>query len=416
MDRKLLNKVMKKLASSNVVKKTSEESTSSSLSTHKDSETEQIQQKMEQYLLNRYHFRFNVLTEQTEYSKKGNGTPIYKVISQRTLNSLCLEARARHINCWDKDVSRFVNSEQMPDYHPLLSYMDALPEWDGKDRVTPLAQRISAKSFWVNSFHRWLLGVTAQWSGRMARCANAVAPMLVSSEQGRCKSTFCELLMPDSLKDYYTDSFELTGQAGCEQKLAFFGLINLDEYDRLPSQKLPLLKNLMQMKKLDFRKSHRSSYSHLPRMASFIGTSNRKALLTDPSGSRRYFFAEVKEKIDCSPLEHKQLFAQLKAELDEGKRYWFSAEEEAELKLRNQAYYALPTETEMVFHYFRLPEKDEDFKLYSAVALFNFLLKRYPAAMRGMTVNKMGRIMNSIGAERMHTTTGNMYKLVPLAG
>lgn len=416
MDRKLLNKVMKKLASSNVVKKTSEESTSSSLSTHKDSETEQIQQKMEQYLLNRYHFRFNVLTEQTEYSKKGNGIPIYKVISQRTLNSLCLEARARHINCWDKDVSRFVNSEQMPDYHPLLSYMDALPEWDGKDRVTPLAQRISAKSFWVNSFHRWLLGVTAQWSGRMARCANAVAPMLVSSEQGRCKSTFCELLMPDSLKDYYTDSFELTGQAGCEQKLAFFGLINLDEYDRLPSQKLPLLKNLMQMKKLDFRKSHRSSYSHLPRMASFIGTSNRKALLTDPSGSRRYFFAEVKEKIDCSPLEHKQLFAQLKAELDEGKRYWFSAEEEAELKLRNQAYYALPTETEMVFHYFRLPEKDEDFKLYSAVALFNFLLKRYPAAMRGMTVNKMGRIMNSIGAERMHTTTGNMYKLVPLAG
>lgn len=416
MDRKLLNKVMKKLASSNVVKKTSEESTSFSLSTHKDSETEQIQQKMEQYLLNRYHFRFNVLTEQTEYSKKGNGTPIYKVISQRTLNSLCLEARARHINCWDKDVSRFVNSEQMPDYHPLLSYMDALPEWDGKDRVTPLAQRISAKSFWVNSFHRWLLGVTAQWSGRMARCANAVAPMLVSSEQGRCKSTFCELLMPDSLKDYYTDSFELTGQAGCEQKLAFFGLINLDEYDRLPPQKLPLLKNLMQMKKLDFRKSHRSSYSHLPRMASFIGTSNRKALLTDPSGSRRYFFAEVKEKIDCSPLEHKQLFAQLKAELDEGKRYWFSAEEEAELKLRNQAYYALPTETEMVFHYFRLPEKDEDFKLYSAVALFNFLLKRYPAAMRGMTVNKMGRIMNSIGAERMHTTTGNMYKLVQLAG
>ncbi len=416
MDRKLLNKVMKKLASSNVVKKTSEESTSSSLSTHKDSETEQIQQKMEQYLLNRYHFRFNVLTEQTEYSKKGNGIPIYKVISQRTLNSLCLEARARHINCWDKDVSRFVNSEQMPDYHPLLSYMDALPEWDGKDRVTPLAQRISAKSFWVNSFHRWLLGVTAQWSGRMARCANAVAPMLVSSEQGRCKSTFCELLMPDSLKAYFTDSFELTGQAGCEQKLAFFGLINLDEYDRLPPQKLPLLKNLMQMKKLDFRKSHRSSYSHLPRMASFIGTSNRKALLTDPSGSRRYFFAEVKEKIDCSPLEHKQLFAQLKAELDEGKRYWFSAEEEAELKLRNQAYYALPTETEMVFHYFRLPEKDEDFKLYSAVALFNFLLKRYPAAMRGMTVNKMGRIMNSIGAERMHTTTGNMYKLVPLAG
>lgn len=350
MDKKLLNKVMKKLASSNVVISPTVKSSSPSLSMQKKPETEQVQQKLEQYLLSRYHFRFNVLTEQTEYCKKDDDTPIYKVISQRTLNSLCLEARARHINCWDKDVSRFVNSEQMPDYHPLLSYMNTLPEWDGMDRVTPLAQRISTKDFWVNSFHRWMLGVTAQWSGHMARCANAVAPMLVSSEQGRCKSTFCELLMPDSLKDYYTDSFELTGQVGCEQKLAFFGLINLDEYDRLSPQKLPLLKNLMQMKKLDFRKSHRSSYSHLPRMASFIGTSNRKALLTDPSGSRRYFFAEVKEKIDCSPLEHKQLFAQLKAELDEGKRYWFSAEEESELKLRNQAYYALPTEAEMILH------------------------------------------------------------------
>jgi hypothetical protein len=48
--------------------------------------------------------------------------------------------------------------------------------------------------------------------------------------------------------------------------------------------------------------------------------------------------------------------------------------------------------------------------------LFNILLKRYPAAMRGITINKMGRIMNSLGAERMHTTTGNMYKLVALAG
>lgn len=412
MNKKLLNKVMKKLASSNVVISPTVKSSSTSLSMQKKPETEQVQQKLEQYLLSRYHFRFNVLTEQTECCKKDADTPIYKVISQRTLNSLCLEARARHINCWDKDVSRFVNSEQMPDYHPLLSYMNTLPEWDGKDRVTPLAQRISTKDFWVNSFHRWMLGVTAQWSGRMDRCANAVAPMLVSSEQGRCKSTFCELLMPDSLKDYYTDSFELTGQAGCEQKLAFFGLINLDEYDRLSPQKLPLLKTLMQMKKLDFRKSHRSSYSHLPRMASFIGTSNHKDLLTDPTGSRRYLCAEVKEKIDCTPLEHKQLFAQLKAELEGGERYWFSAEEEAELQLRNREFYAMPVEQEVFYRCFRLPEAGEEFKLYSASVIFTILQSRYPAAMRGMTVVRFGKMMSAMGAERMHTEKGNLYKVV----
>ena len=51
-----------------------------------------------------------------------------------------------------------------------------------------------------------MLGVTAQWSGRMDRCANAVAPMLVSSEQGRCKSTFCELLKKISAAFSNTES------------------------------------------------------------------------------------------------------------------------------------------------------------------------------------------------------------------
>ena len=144
MNKKLLNKVMKKLASSNVVISPTVKSSSPSLSMQKKPEMEQIQQKLEQYLLSRYHFRFNVLTEQTECCKKSADTPIYKVISQRTLNSLCLEARARHINCWDKDVSRFVNSEQMPDIIRYFPYEH--PSRMGRmDRVTPLAQRISTK-------------------------------------------------------------------------------------------------------------------------------------------------------------------------------------------------------------------------------------------------------------------------------
>ena len=52
--------------------------------------------------------------------------------------------------------------------------MDTLPQWDGVDRVTPLAQRISKKAFWIHGFHRWMLGMAAQWAGRMDRCAKDV--------------------------------------------------------------------------------------------------------------------------------------------------------------------------------------------------------------------------------------------------
>ena len=412
MNKKLLNKVMKKLASSNVVISPTVKSSSTSLSMQKKPETEQVQQKLEQYLLSRYHFRFNLLTEQTECCKKDADTPIYKVISQRTLNSLCLEARARHINCWDKDVSRFVNSEQMPDYHPLLSYMNTLPEWDGKDRVTPLAQRISTKDFWVNSFHRWMLGVTAQWSGRMDRCANAVAPMLVSSEQGRCKSTFCELLMPDSLKDYYTDSFELTGQAGCEQKLAFFGLINLDEYDRLSPQKLPLLKNLMQMSVLNIRKAYQQNFRQLPRIASFIGTSNRFDLLTDPTGSRRFLCIEVKHNIDCIGIEHDQIFAQLKAELIAGRRNWFTKPEEEELQWHNEAFYRVSLVEEAVHSLFRTPLPAEKSFDLTAADIFDELQKTHPALMRGSNPMQFGSVLLRVGLKRRHTKYGNVYEVV----
>ena len=416
MDKKLLNKVMKKLASSNVVISPTVKSSSPSLSMQKKPETEQVQQKLEQYLLSHYHFRFNVLTEQTEYCKKDDDTPIYKVISQRTLNSLCLEARARHINCWDKDVSRFVNSEQMPDYHPLLSYMNTLPEWDGADRVTPLAQRISTKDFWVNSFHRWMLGVTAQWSGHMARCANAVAPMLVSSEQGRCKSTFCELLMPDSLKDYYTDSFELTGQVGCEQKLAFFGLINLDEYDRLSPQKLPLLKNLMQMKKTGF-----------PQVAPLVlqpsapdGLVHRhqqpESAAHRPQRKPPLFLCRGKREDRLLATGAQTAFRPTESRTGRGK---------ALLVLGGGGVRAETAQPGLLCLAHR---SGNDSPLFQTAGerrrlqtLLGSMLVQYPTeTISGSHARhhdkQNGKNHELLGAERMHTTTGNMYKLVALAG
>ena len=374
---------------------------------------DEVSAQLEEFLRAEYDFRFNVLTEQAEMCRKGEAT--YRPVNQRVANTLCLDARDRGINCWDKDVTRLLNSERMADFHPFLTYMAELPAWDGIDRVTPLALRVSSAEHWVKGFHKWMLGMAAQWSGRMGRCANAVAPLLVSTRQGMGKSTFCKLLMPESLADYYTDSFDLNGLAGCEQKLSLFGLVNLDEYDKLSSTKLPLLKNLMQMTALHYRKAHRAQYSHLPRMASFIGTSNRMELLNDPTGSRRYLCVELTEKIDCTPLEHKQLFAQLKAELEAGERYWFTADEEKELMERNRPFYAYPPTHDVFFRCFRLPEEGEEYELCPSGELYARLAKDFPKEMRGMNLNRFGRLLTSLGAERVHTVKGNMYKVVMVA-
>lgn len=366
------------------------------------------------FLTARYDFRYNLLTEQTEYRGKEVPDEEYAMVAQRDLNTFCLEARSGGINCWDKDVSRLLHSKKVENYHLFLHYMSHLPQWDGVDRVTPLAVRISRKPMWVKGFHRWMLGVAAQWLGQAQDCANAVAPMLVSREQGKRKSSFCKILMPKELTPYYIDKFDLTSESGCEQKLSLFGLINMDEFDKYRAGQMPALKNLMQMTTLTFRRAHRPAFSHLPRIASFIGTSNMTDLLTDPTGSRRFLCAEVDGKIDCTPPDHAQLFAQLKAELAGGERYWFSEEEEKEIQHSNRNFYKMPAEQELFLRCFRMPQEGELSKPYTTTDLFNYLQKHYPAAMRGVTPNRLGRMMVALGIQRVHTEYGNVYRLVKL--
>ena len=366
---------------------------------------------LEAYLFTHYDFRFNLLTEQTEYSPKGSAS--FKLMDQRALNTLCIEARSQGINCWDKDVSRLMCSQKIADFHPFLAYMANLPEWDGMDRVTELARRVSDTPVWLNGFHRWMLGMTAQWMGMEGQCANAVAPLLVSTEQGRCKSTFCSRLLPKELQVFYIDKFDITSVSGCEQKLSLFGLINMDEFDRYSIRSMATLKNLMQLRKLTFRKSHRSYYSQLPRIASFIGTSNQKELLTDTTGSRRFLCVEVKQKIDCSPIDHTQLYAQLKAELLAGERPWFSAEEEKAIQENNRTFYKQSPAQEIFYKCFRLPETEEEGRLMTATEIFCRLQKKFPAALRTSNASQMGKTLQALGVQRIHTRQGNAYLVVP---
>ena len=93
------------------------------------------------------------------------------------------------------------------------------------------------------------------------------------------------------------------------------------------------------MASLSLCKAYQKNYRSLPRIASFIGTSNRKDLLTDPTGSRRFICVLVEYPIDCEGIDYAQLYAQLKAEILAGEHYWFTKEEETELQQSNMMFY-----------------------------------------------------------------------------
>ena len=380
-----------------------------------------LMQEVTAFLTSRYRFRFNVLTEETEVAAVEHGIPDdhlrYAKVDERWMNSLSLEAIEAGIDCWDRDIQRFVRSRRISEYHPFTAYFERLPEWDGTDRVSALARRVSDDPVWVNGFHRWMLGLSAQWMQFRpdANRANSVAPLLVSSRQGLGKSTFCRLLMPDALKAYYTESYDLSSPASAEARLAAYGLINLDEFDKLGASKMPLLKNLMQASALNIRKAYKRSASALPRIASFIGTSNREDLLVDRTGSRRFLCVSLEHAIDCTtPVAHEQLYAQLKAELLSGERGWFNKEEEQAIQQHNALFYKHVPEEEVFRLCFRFAtEEDEPQEVLtlSATQLFERMKSAHPSAMRGMTAYSLSRILPQLG-ERVHTAKGNVYRVV----
>ena len=368
--------------------------------------------EMGDFLRSHYFFRFNLLTETTEFRRIQDGKETFRPVTQRDLNSFCQAAQQAGIACWDRDVARFVHSDQVPDYHPIRHYMSELPSWDGVDRVTPLARRVSDRELWVNGFHRWMLAVAAGWMGLDKWHANSVAPVLVSRAQGMHKSTFCKMLLPDCLQTYYTDSTDLSASGQMEQKLALFGLINLDEFDQITPRKMALLKNLMQMAELRIRKAYQKNFRPLPRIASFIATSNRKDLLSDPTGSRRFLCVELTHKIDASPIDHDQLYAQLKAELEAGERHWFTTEEELEILRNNAAFYKQTAEEELFYTLFRPAREAEPCERLTSTEIFRRMKEKHPAAMRGMKLRNFTLMLANLGIPRRHVHYGNVYEVV----
>ena len=384
----------------------------------KEPKQKRMMQRLSRYLKLHYAFRYNLLTERTECARLNAEKAdeahhlTYTPVDSRTLNGIALSAIENGVECWDRDVKRYVESDHVQAYHPFELYFKNLPEWDGKDRVTELARRVSDKDVWIRSFHRWMLAVTAQWtgSGNRDRRANSVAPLLVSPTQGLGKSTFCRMLLPKELRDYFTESFDLTNASSAENKLASYGLINLDEFDRLPVSRMPQLKNLMQMEDLRVRRAYRRSAEALPRIASFIGTSNRRDLLTDLSGSRRFICVEVEHAIDCTtPIDHAQLYAQLLHELNNGERCWFSKAEEAEIQAANRPFYRVTPAEELISSCFAFAEAGEQgARLMSAADIYTVLKKKNPAALKDCSCTSFSRLLAQLG-QRVHTRYGNGY-------
>ncbi len=167
------------------------------------------------------------------------------------------------------------------------------------------------------------------------------------------------------------------------------------------------------MSALNMRKAHMRNISQLYRIASFIGTSNHIDLLTDLTGSRRFLCVEPDHPIDCTtPVDHGQLYAQLKEELLGGERYWISSEEENEITKNNRKFYKSTPEEEVFHQCFRFADREEaGSEILTAAEIFKIMQKSNPAALRGSNCYIFSRMLPAIG-KKIHTKYCNGYCVI----
>lgn len=139
---------------------------------------------LQEKLTERYDFRYNMLTGQVEYSLKDDAAGKYLILDKRMLFTLCLEMRELGINCWDKDIQRYIFSSRIEEYHPMREYFSGLPRWDGRQRVMPFIQRITDVDICCKAMFRWFVALASQWMGLDSGYGNSLSPLLVSSLQG----------------------------------------------------------------------------------------------------------------------------------------------------------------------------------------------------------------------------------------
>jgi len=368
--------------------------------------------KLHRFLMQRFEFRHNRLTGVTEYRPKGVTDTRFLPIDERNMNGMIVDAKLKGISCWNSMVPTIVLSDKVEDYHPFHLYMEELPAWDGTDRVEPLLKRVSDDALWLRGARCWMRAMTAQWMGLEREHANTLVPVLVSSEQGLGKSTFCRSLLPDSLRAYYLDNLNLSPSTSPEKKLVQKGLINLDEFDKIGEKRQPDLKNLLQMLSVPIYRGKRLGYITEPRLASFIATTNSRQILSDPTGSRRFLCVEVTDIISEAPIEHKQLYAQLKQEMLDGERDYLNKEEEKEVQRRNRAYYR-QSPLEDIFHAcYRRPKADEEGQWFTAAEMFRMMNKRNASALRGISAKQLSFRLTAMGFKPRHTDHGNYYHVV----
>lgn len=304
-------------------------------------EKERIIRFIEDFFRRRYQLRYNVVKQMTEFRPNDLYFKQWQPLTERQLKSIVVEQMKEGGESWMNDIRIYIESAHIKDYNPVLEFLAGCGEWDRKaNYIEDFARRLPTDyPLWPKYFHRWFLAMVAQAMNINRDYGNSMVPMLIGSE-GIKKSIFCKNILPPSMREYYMDDIKMQNAEQVERVLSRMWLVCIDEYNAKTNREQAKVKRILTEKDVQVRKMRSAEYTMMPRLCSFIATTNDPTPLSSAEGNRRYLCIEVKDEIDMRQrVPYKQMYAQAVTELHaQDCLYWFTSEDEREIREHNQSF------------------------------------------------------------------------------
>ena len=376
--------------------------------TPKQRKTSSKNGEIETYLSSYYEFRYNTVLGRTEYRSKEDAH--FSKVGRYEINTLRRELdNYVGIVTSSDNLYSIIESSFSPRINPIQEYFNGLPLVDVSSSsslslkaIPELANCVVVRNSdkWLPYLTKWLVAVVANAMDNR-ECRNHTC-LVLTGEQGKFKTTFLDLLCPPALHGY-----SYTGKIYPQEKdtLTYIGqnlIVNIDDQLKaLNKRDENELKNLITCPMVKYRMPYDKYVEEHPHLASFVASVNGNDFLTDPTGSRRFLPFEVLS-IDierAKAILMDNVYAESKALLNAGFRYWFDDDEIAELYRESEDFQVQTAEMELLLRCFEKPTEDNPHCTYMTTTEIITYLRLYTH--HPLSLKHMGEALKRAGFEKV---------------
>ena len=357
------------------------------------------------------------------------GGEYWREMTKHDINSIvCHCAQEYDANITSREVMTALQSDLIPDVHPLREYVLSCREWteEQPDWIDWVAQQVRTLPnppfkggdkglpheggdgeglLWRTCFKKWFVAMVASWM--KDEVVNHQVLVLIG-KQGIFKTTWLEHLIPPHLRAYackLANSNDLNKDE--RLRIAEFGLISLDEIDSMNNRELNQLKSVITATDVNERAAYAYTKERRVRLASFCASGNRRDFLTDITGNRRWLPFEV-ESIQnpfYTLLPYERMYAQAWAlAQDPLFSYWFDLDEIEVLEQHNQHFRDESNEEQLLPILFDVPAEGKG--EFMTTAQISERLVTYGNIKKPMALSRLGMVLGAAGYQSTRPKIG----------